>query len=450
MLKYFFASCLAMLLAQAFPADAQEGDPREQHLMAIERMIGQKGEASLRSFAEAHLTNEFREATGEEALYQLLASIREQCAGFGGVMVNPTSDGLLMKLMLDGRSVSLSIATDASADHRISNLEVSDVEVKPELSPISWENIDDRLAEESWFNGSVLAVRDGAISHLGNYGMADRKRSIPLNDDTIYAMGSTPIDFTHIAILTLVDRKKLRFEDPISKFFSHAPADKAEITVRQLMKGESGLQNFHDRPSDANTDLSWIDRATALKRIFEGDLLFEPGTAREHSHSAWGLLAAIIEEVSGQSYGDYLETQLFKPLGMEHTGLYSVARNADPDRVAIGYSGHGVGKINSPAHWGKTSWLVMGSGGMVSTPMDMYRWMRGCASTQILSPEMRDQYYGRGGGMAIAGNERGFFTSYRLDPENFFVVCTNVHNEEDQMIGLTRALMGLFPQGDDD
>ena len=59
--------------------------------------------------------------------------------------------------------------------------------------------------------------------------------------------------------------------------------DKQDITIDQLMSASSGLPNFHHLPGvDADPDLTWIDRETALKRIFSEPLLFKPGQGRAH------------------------------------------------------------------------------------------------------------------------------------------------------------------------
>jgi CubicO group peptidase (beta-lactamase class C family) len=98
--------------------------------------------------------------------------------------------------------------------------------------------------------------------------MADRERGRPNTTDTIYAIGSVPIDFTKAAILKLAEMGRLRTSDPITKFFAEAPEDKRAVTIDHLMTGRSGLPNFHhDSGMDADPDLTWIDRPTAIRRI---------------------------------------------------------------------------------------------------------------------------------------------------------------------------------------
>ena len=181
-----------------------------------------------------------------------------------------------------------------------------------DVRPFTWETLEARFAEEAdrGFVGSVLIVRDGKVVLDRGYGLADRELGIPNGPDTIFAVGSHPIDFTHVSLLWLAQQGKLDLSAPISTFFERLPADKRTITVEHLMTGGSGLPDFHDRPGDRDPDHSWIDRDEAMRRIFESELLFAPGTGNEHSHSAWGVLAAIVEIVSGEFYQDFIRKHL--------------------------------------------------------------------------------------------------------------------------------------------
>jgi CubicO group peptidase (beta-lactamase class C family) len=278
----------------------------------------------------------------------------------------------------------------------------------PAASPpqVTWDTIEARMQWEAGhgFSGVVLVARDGKIAFHKAYGMADRKKQIPMRTDTILAIGSTPIDFTKAGILLLIEQGRLKPSDPITMFFDNVPDDKRQITVEHLMTGRSGLRDFHDLPADRDKDHSWIDRAEAVRRILNQKLLFVPGQGRRHSHSAWGLLAAMLEMVSGQTYPEFTREHLFKPAGMKDTGFFG--EPYPEDRTAIGYGPSKDGTINAPPYWGKTSWLVMGSGGQVSTALDMWRWVQAIYGGKILSPASLDRY-GDGQGILSGGDMNG-------------------------------------------
>lgn len=297
-------------------------------------------------------------------------------------------------------------------------------------APLGWENLPARFEREArnGFSGVVVAIRDGQEAFAAATGEANRAEGIANRRDTVFGIGSFPIDFTQVGILMLAQEGKLSLDDPITKFFDRVPKDKRGITIEHLRTGGSGLQDFHDVPSDGNPDHAWIDREEALRRIFAQKLLFEPGTGRRHSHSAWGVLAAVLEKVSGKSYRDFTTEKIFRPLGMKDTKFYG-----DPvplERMAVGYGIRSNGKVNAPPFWGKTSWLVMGSGGQVSTADDLIRFVRGVHGSDLLEPEMRDKILAtwRVGPLA-GGSMFGFEVICGTNPDNMVVVLSNSNPE---------------------
>jgi CubicO group peptidase (beta-lactamase class C family) len=290
--------------------------------------------------------------------------------------------------------------------------------------PLTWDTLDAHMKSQvdQGFSGVVLGVRNGQIAFHRAYGMANREKHIPMRQDTILAIGSTPIDFTKAGILLLAQRGKLKLTDSIAKFLDKVPQDKQAITIQHLMTGRSGLHNFHDVPSDRDVDHSWIDRDEAIRRILSKKLLFQPGEGRRHSHSAFGLLAAIIEIVSGKSYQEFTREQLFKPAGMTDTRFFG--ESYPEERMAVGYGRFNDCKFNAPPFWGKTSWLVMGSGGQVSTAMDMWRWTQAVYGGKLLSAESI-KHYGRPDDVLAGGDRYGFNIIYTGGPRSFMVMMTN-------------------------
>jgi CubicO group peptidase (beta-lactamase class C family) len=398
---------------------------------ALERMVESRNPQALDDFIAEHVAVPPGDAGARAALRQKLETIRERCGDAGGVVWEPNGErGLRVIFHTDQRRQPVEFEVDPEPPHRIVHIVQGDASVIPAVTvaPMTWETLERRLVEEerNGFSGVVLAARDGKIVLHRGFGHADRERNVINTTNSLFAIGSTPIDFTRAAVLKLMDQGLLKLTDPIARFLPTVPPDKQRITLEHLMTGRSGLKDFHGIPGvDEDLDLSWIDRATALQRILGSELLFEPGSDRAHSHSAWGLLAAVIEIVSDESYESFLRRHFFEPLGMTRTGTYPLTRKFNQDEIAVGYGPVRIPPVNSPAHWGRTSWLVMGSGGMVSTPADLFRWNQGVCGGKVLSPESTRRY-GRGA-IAAGGNERGFFTLYNVEPETMVIVCTNGH-----------------------
>ena len=290
---------------------------------------------------------------------------------------------------------------------------------------LGWDNLAERLEAEkaAGLSGVLVMMRDGQTVVDEAFGYANRGQGIRNRRDTIFGIGSTPIDFTHVGILLLAQEGKLSLDDPIAKFFDNAPADKRSITVEHLRTGRSGLRDFHGLPSDGNPDHAWIDRDEALRRIFAQELLFAPGKGRKHSHSAWGVLAAILEVVSGESYKAFTTKRIFEPLGMKDTGFYG--EPIPPERMAVGYGLRSNGEINAPPYWGRASWLVLGSGGQTSTAGDMIRFVRGMRAGKLLQPEMREKLFAEWRGTLAGGSVFGYEIVYTTDPDNMMILLSN-------------------------
>lgn len=296
----------------------------------------------------------------------------------------------------------------------------------PAPRPITWDTLEARLKSEeaAGFSGAVLVVREGKVVLDQGYGLANREKGLRCTPQTVFGIGSTPIDFTRAGILLLVESGQLALDDTVATLFPDAPADKRAITVAQLMSGRSGLPDFHDLPSDRDKDHSYIDRDEAVRRILALKLLFEPGKGEAHSHSAWGLLAAVIEVVSGQSYPEFTRANLFAPAGMKDTGFFG--EPIAEERLAIAYGPRSDGAVNAPPYWGQTSWLVMGSGGQVSTTGDMLRWLQALRAGKILDEEMTRRYFGPDdGGPLVGGDVYGYFILYTQGPKSLVILISN-------------------------
>jgi len=423
----------SLVLSISFSQD-KEKSPLQLRGRAVEGMVESGGEESLRKFIEVHLAQEYRDKFAPGDLLKHLEKIRAACLGFDGVLVNPLGDdGARITFLQDEVQTSVAFRFQTAPPHQIIALELEATRPSEKSSsavpPLTWGSLSTRLDQEAkaGFCGVVLVVRGGQIVLHKGYGLANREKGIPNTTETIFAIGSVPIDFTKAAILKLEEMGKLHTSDLITQYLSDVPEGKRSMTLSHLMSGRSGLPNFHDiRGVDADPDLSWIDRTEAIRRILGQDLLFPPGKGQAHSHSAWGLLAAIVEIVSKQSYSDFLQRHFFEPAGLTRTGLHEDGARFSDDDFAVGYGGRTFGKINIPKYWGKTSWLVMGSGGMQSTPHDLYNWLEAIRRGKTLSPEAAAKYWTDG--VLAGGDMRGYFCLYTEGPENLMIMCTNAHS----------------------
>lgn len=294
-----------------------------------------------------------------------------------------------------------------------------------ELTKDNTDEIFDRL-EQHGFSG-VIYLKLNQIEELKRpFGMANENLNVANELTTIFDIGSRPIDFTKASILLLDQRREISMDNPISTYFENVPADKQTMTLQHLMSGQSGLPDFLHNLSDRDPDLAYLDRKTALQRILNQDLLFAPGTDRRHSHGAFGLLAILIEKVSGLDYFEFLNENFFEPAGMTRTNEYGHAGEFTLSDFAVGGGPQQVGLPNIPPNWGPASWLIRGSGGMYSTLDDMLKFYSYVRSTKVL--DTSHNYILKSPSVNLDGTMHGFelFSAFQPEGSEAYLFLNNI------------------------
>jgi CubicO group peptidase (beta-lactamase class C family) len=242
-----------------------------------------------------------------------------------------------------------------------------------------------RRVEAFGFAGSVLVARRGEVLLDRGYGLADVERGEPYAADTLFDVASVSKQFTAAAIVELEMQGRLRVEDPLSKFFPGAPADKARITLHQLLTHTAGL------PDVLGAEYERVSRDEMLRRIMAAPLVAPPGRHFRYSNAGYSLLAAVAEITSGRPLGELMRQQLFLPAGMRHTGFRLPAW--DRRRVAHGYSLDGPWGTPLDRAWAPDGpfWNLRGNGGVLSTTGDLYRWDQALAGDRVLSRAEREK-----------------------------------------------------------
>ncbi len=179
---------------------------------------------------------------------------------------------------------------------------------------------------------------------------------------------------------------KLKVEDTLGRFFPEAPADKAAITLHQLLTHTSGLRDTFGEEYDP------VTRQELLRRVFASRLLGPPGRRYRYSNGGYSVLAAVVEVASGETYDHYLRGRLFAPAGMRHTGFRLPARELA--LAAHGYTADGDWGTPLDHPWAADGpyWDLRGNGGILSTTGDLYRWHLALAGDRVLSRPEREKY----------------------------------------------------------
>ena len=232
------------------------------------------------------------------------------------------------------------------------------------------------------FSGVILIGQKNSIIYEQAYGLANIADSVPITDTTAFQLASVSKQFTAVAILQLYERGKLQLNDCVADYLPGFPYP--DITIHQLLVHRSGLPNYHylcDRKPMLNDP--YFSNQQIVADLIEANAgrYFRPGRQFQYSNTGYAVLAAVVEAVSGLKFENYLENNIFKPLGMTHTFTYRAMACVNYPPRAIGYvSRRTPADDNYLDHF-------LGDKGIYSTATDLFRWDQGLYSGKIINPD---------------------------------------------------------------
>ncbi|MBO7426551.1 MAG: beta-lactamase family protein [Clostridiales bacterium] len=182
-----------------------------------------------------------------------------------------------------------------------------------------------------FYGSMILATDEDVVLYSGGEGKTiDGK---PVDPYTTYDIGSNSKAFTAVSIMQLIEQGKVSLDDTLDVYFPEYETGK-DITIYNLLHMQSGIPDDINEPeefwgiSDEDEVMDFLkakyfcDNLTDeeyLNALYAAPLLFEPGTEQSYSNTNYHLLAFIIEQVSGMSYCDYVQKNIFDVCGMKHT-----------------------------------------------------------------------------------------------------------------------------------
>ena len=262
----------------------------------------------------------------------------------------------------------------------LESLEVVSEIISSNYQPLA-ESLDAYLLDQS-FNGVTLVASGDQIILLKAYGLAQVNEQEEMTVDHQFQIASVSKSFVAVSILQLVEAGKLTLDQTIDKYFPDMPNAEL-ITIHQLLTHTSGLYS--------GDDLTNYSQVTTVDEIiapaFKSSNLYyeEPGTYSIYSNLGYDVLGAIIEQVSGQTYADYIEEHVLIPAGMTQSGLNM--EGLVLENMATAYNGNisegDEAKVLHPS-------FGYSSGGLHSTAMDLYKYDRALHSNLLISQESYD------------------------------------------------------------
>lgn len=298
----------------------------------------------------------------------------------------------------------------------------------------------ERLSEYG-FSGGVVLERGGEIVLARGYGLADRERRTPMTEHTPVYVASVSKMFIAAAVLKLVDAGRLSLEDRLGSVLEGTPQDKREITLHLLMTHHSGL-------GGEDLEIDGISRREFVRLVLSRPLGSTPGTAYEYSNDGYGLLAAIVEQVSGRPFAEFVRMELFEPAGMHDTVWITAAPPSWRSRARAYRGERPMGDLLATERR-PYGWCEFSGRGVLTSAWDLHLWHRALADRRVLSgsamdaripPRPRGQGLGLNGGLTARGTFQyghgglylpdGWNASFRELPDDggFIAVVSNAYS----------------------
>ena len=310
---------------------------------------------------------------------------------------------------------------------------------------------------------SVIVMLDGRVLFKKAYGYADLEPGSRATPRTVYRLASVSKQFTALAVLMLAEQRKLSLDDDLTRFFPEFPAYGRAIRVRHLLSHTSGLLAYEDLMPEGDAPV--LDRDVLEILSKQDRTCFPPGTKFRYSNSGYALLALIVEKTSSMAFPDFLQHNIFRPLGMKSSFLNLRSAPANPRR-AYGYSKREASFERTDQS--RTSY-VLGDGGIYSSVEDLVQWERSLLKPRLLNPTSLQEtmqahiavgedgtgygygwYVGRHKGEAAVwheGSTSGFSNAYLRLPRKKLAVIVLTNRRGFDAVPLARAVADLFLAG---
>ena len=231
---------------------------------------------------------------------------------------------------------------------------------------------------------SIAVGVDEQLIWAEGFGYANVEFRVPVTPLTKFRIGSVSKSMTSIAMALLYEQGVIDLDAPIQTYLSEFPVkEKGPITLRLLASHRAGVRHYLPDGSDNFITKHYDDVVDALEIFADDPLLSVPGDEYSYSSLGYELLAAVLQEASGQDCLSLMRERVFSPLNLidtvaDHTD-YVIANRAAP------YTRRADGRLrNAPYVDNSYKWA---SGGFISTASDLVKFGFGVFNSGIIKAE---------------------------------------------------------------
>ncbi|MGN8059762.1 serine hydrolase [Pedobacter sp. 22163] len=291
------------------------------------------------------------------------------------------------------------------------------------------------------FNGNILIKKGGKILYEASMGYAGAGKKSMLSRDLLFDIGSVSKEFNGVSILMLQEKGLLNLKDPLSKYIRGLGKWADRVQLKHLINYTSGIPLF-DPLAEEKDETIW-ENLRNLK-----DVEFEPGSAYLYNHYNVFLQMRIIEEVSGISYADFLEKNIFVPLGMNGSIVDSPTDGA---RMAKAFDNE-----FRPAAYaqGMSGWVRL-------TAEDLGKWVEALDHYRIISKSsyksLSENFPGGESSLGSTGFVNGELNFHQHQgsnsnyealiyslPQQDILIVMMTNNQQMKVHGLKSAILGVL------
>jgi D-alanyl-D-alanine carboxypeptidase len=391
------------------PAAITNNKPVDELLV----LFNGKSRSDAARFIRERLEDVMIEESSEEAVINHILKISEQSGGFDILEIKTSKENqieLLAQTRRDGKRVWIKAFLSKKDKEKLRAFEIELVASKAETRIKEWKNL--RLTEREAIaeirenaaqlagmdklSGVLLVAKGDKILLHQTYGFAIFSRQRPNRKNTLIPAASMSKMFTATAIAQLIDRGKLSLDDTLDRVLPAYPNKDAarRIKIRHLLSHRAGLGNFFNEEYHRNRD-RYVRPADFLPLFANRPLFFEPGTKFSYSNAGMVVLGAVVEQISGQKFEDFLRDNVFRPAGMKDT-FYDPAQ-APKDRLA---SLHSRFETNDPLEIeprreSSNHRIASPAGSTFTTAKDMLLFIRALQKGKLVKPEIMKEFTGQ-------------------------------------------------------
>jgi CubicO group peptidase (beta-lactamase class C family) len=227
------------------------------------------------------------------------------------------------------------------------------------------------------FEGQVTVSRGEKTLWQGNVGFAERAEKRPIDERTLFDIGSVTKQFTATAILKLQQQGKLNIDEPLAKYLE-LPSYVQDVTIRQALQHRSGLGY---PPDEAPIDWESKDAKKVYEQIFRY-AEYDPARPFNYNNLMYSALSEVVHIVSGRPFEEFLKEELYVPAGLAHTG-FNTPGSVDLTHSARGYNASEAGFLAGELPSGNG---YDGATGVITDAFDLRRWLLKVHRGEILGP----------------------------------------------------------------